>query len=182
MSDTTLIAILSSIGALLTLTIVFVLGQRSERKKQSLLVRSKMLEPIDQWLDGAEKLSGIFSDTLVSVNFGSRLPISYDFDQRRDASQYMAENTNRLIGIINSKRLKTCGTKRLAVQLEQVIRAIDSLVKYRMLPQESEILEKAQAGPLSESFVAELMITKTRFDKSVQDAHSLLAKMRTALT
>lgn len=47
MSEATLIAILGLIGAFLTHTTVFILGQRSERRKQSLHVRSKMLDPIE---------------------------------------------------------------------------------------------------------------------------------------
>jgi hypothetical protein len=181
MTEVVLIAIMGLIGALLTHTIVFVLGQRSERKKQSLLVRSQMLNPIEDWLAGAEKLIGILSDTLVSVQSGSPLPMSYDFEERRKANQYMSENTNRVIGIIESKQLRTRGTKRLADQLAEVIRAIDSLVKYRLLPQESEILDRAQSGSLPESFLSQVMTTKLTFDNRVQEAHSLLSKIRAAL-
>ena len=78
MSEATLIAMLGLIGAFLTHTTVFILGQRSERRKQSLHVRSKMLDPIELWLDGAEKISGILGDTLTSIQAGSPLPISYD--------------------------------------------------------------------------------------------------------
>ena len=182
MSETTLLAILGLVGALLTHLTVFFLGQRSERRKQSLLVRSKLLDPIESWLDGSEKISGILADTLTSIQAGSPLPMSYDFDQRKKAYQYMAESTNRIIGILDSKRLRTFGTKQMSDQLTETIKSIDNLVKFQMLPQEYEVVDLAQAGPLPRQFIIKVMSTKMKFDELIQQAHSLIAKIKTALT
>lgn len=108
--------------------------------------------------------------------------MSYDFEQRRKAYQYMSESSNRIIGILDSKRLRTLGTRRLADHLAETIKSIDKLVKFQMLPQESGVLDLAQAGPLPEKFIIEVMNTKMKFDALVQEAHSIISRIKTALT
>jgi hypothetical protein len=41
-----------------------------------------MLKPIEEWLQGTEKLVGILGDTLSSITIDSPVPINYDFDER----------------------------------------------------------------------------------------------------
>src|SRR5450759_2500483 len=114
MSDSLIITVLSFAGALLSGTIGHVLGQRAERRRQSLVIRAEMLKPIDEWLKGAEKIVGIFSDTLASIRLNMRQPVSYNFDERRKASNFMAETNNEVFGIIESRSLHIRKTKRSA--------------------------------------------------------------------
>ncbi|MDQ3007398.1 MAG: hypothetical protein M3R47_18685, partial [Chloroflexota bacterium] len=69
--------IVTVLGSLLTLIVGFFLGQYAEKRKQSLLVRSEMLKPIEEWLNAIEKFNGIVGDTLTSVVIGNQAPIMY---------------------------------------------------------------------------------------------------------
>jgi len=80
MSETLLIAIIGIASTLLSGIISFTLGQRAERQKQSLLVRAKILKPIDEWLKGGEKMVSIFSYTISSVAQKLPLLIGCDFN------------------------------------------------------------------------------------------------------
>ena len=119
MSESLVIAILGIAGTLLSGIISFVLGQRAERQKQTLLIKAETLKPIDEWLKGAEKMVGIFSDTISAITLNLRLPVNYDFDERRKASNFMAEKTNEALGIITSGSFQTGKTKQLAKELRE---------------------------------------------------------------
>ena len=168
-------------GLLLSGVIGHVLGQRAERNKQSLLIRAEMLKPIDQWLKGVEKLVGILSDTIVSITLKMPAPVSYDFDERRKTSNFMAEKTNEILGILASKSLQTKKTVSLAKELGDVISALDTLVKFQLLPRESDIVERSKRGALTEDVILEAGSLKLYLDSLLQKAHSLVAKIRTML-
>jgi len=182
MSESIIIAILSIVGALLSGTIGHILGQRAERQKQSLIIRAEMLKPIDEWLKGVERMVGIFSDTLASITLNSRQPISYNFDERRKASNFMAEKTNEIFGIIASRSLQIRKTKRLAKELSDVIRSLDRLIKFELLPRESDIVDRSNNGTLTIDIMLDAGRIKLQIDALLQGAHSLVAQIKTALT
>lgn len=182
MSETLLTTILGIIGALLSGVISFTLGQRAERQKQSLSIRAEMLKPIDEWLKGAEKMLGIFSDTLVSITLNMSLPVSYNFDERRRASNFMAEKTNEVLGIIASNTLQTRKTKRLAKELSEIVKLIDNLVKFELLPRESDIVDRSNNGTLTNDYMFDAGRLKLQLDSLLQKAYSLAARIKTSLT
>ena len=182
MSESALIALLGLLGLLLTSVVGFVLGKRAERQKQSLLIRSQMLTPVEEWLEGAERISGILADTLSSVTAGSPMPVGYDFEERKKSYRYMGENTNKVMGILDSKSLRTLRTWRKTKRLGSVILEIDSLLKYAMLPRESEILDRDMQGNLTNEFMLETGAIKLRADMLFQEAYSLISRIRTSLT
>jgi len=141
-----LIAILGVSGTLLSGIISFVLGQRAERQKQSLVIRSEMLIPIEEWLKGAEKMVGILGDTASAIALNLPTPVNYNLDERRKASTFMSENTNAVLGILDSKSLQTRSTKRLTNELEMVISRLDQAIKFQLLPMESEIISRANSN------------------------------------
>ena len=89
MSETLLITLLGIIGTVLGSIISFLLGTRREKKKQSLIIRSQLLEPIEEWLQGAEKMIGIFYDTIITLVQGLPYPMTYNPEERRIATQIM---------------------------------------------------------------------------------------------
>jgi len=182
MSDSLIITVLSFAGALLSGTIGHVLGQRAERRRQSLVIRAEMLKPIDEWLKGAEKIVGIFSDTLASIRLNMRQPVSYNFDERRKASNFMAETNNEVFGIIESRSLHIRQTKRSAKGLSDAIRSLDSLIKFQLLPTESEIVDRSNKGSLTDEYMIDSAMLKAQADTLLQTAHSFIAQLKTALT
>ncbi len=182
MSESLVLAVIGIAGTLLAGIVSFVLGQRAERRKQSLLIRAEMLKPIEEWLKGAERMVGILGDTMSSIVLNMQLPVNYDFAERRKASNYMAEKTNEILGIISSNSLQTWRTKRLAKELSETIRQIDNLIKFQLLPRESEIVGRSNNGTLTEAFMIEAGQLKLYIDSLLQRAYSLIAQIKAILT
>ena len=181
MSDSLLITILGIAGTLLSVIVSFVLGQRAEKSKQSLVIRAEMLKPIDEWLKGAEKMVGIFSDTMASIALNTPLPVNYDFTERRNASNFMAEKTNQVLGVIESNILQTSRTKLLAKEISETIRQIDNLIKFELLPRENSLIERSNNRTITKGDMLEAGSLKLQLDSLLQKAHSLVAKIKTSL-
>jgi hypothetical protein len=182
MSESLLIAVLGIAGTLLSGIISFVVGRRAERQKQSLVIRAEMLKPIEEWLKGAERMVGILGDTMSSIVLNMRLPVNYGFEERRKASNYMAEKTNEILGIISSNSLQTWKTRRLTKELSETVRLIDNLIKFQLLPRESEIVGHSNKGTLTEEYMLEAGQLKLYIDSLLQKAYSLIAQIKTILT
>ena len=78
-----LIAILGVAGTLLSGLIFFVLGQGVERQKQSLIIRSEMLIPIEKRLKGAEKMVSILGDTASAIAHNLLKPVNYHLNEEK---------------------------------------------------------------------------------------------------
>ena len=182
MSDTVLVSILGGVFLLLASIVSFVLGQRSERQRQSLTIRAEMLKPIEEWLRGAERMVGILGDTVASVSADSPLPVTYSLEERRKATQFMIEKTNIVLGILQSNSLGTRRTKRLAAELSQTIRALDSEIKYVLLPLDDQVISRSVAKTLTQEFLLQVAQVKLKFESEIQQAHSLIAQLKTAFT
>ena len=182
MSESLLITILGIAGTLLSVIVSFGLGQRAEKIKQSLLIRAEMLKPIDEWLKGAEKMVGIFSDTMASIALNMPLPVNYNFTERRNASNFMAEKTNQVLGVITSNILQTSKTKLSAKELSETIRQIDNLIKFELLPRESDLVDRSNNKTLTKGNMLEAGSLKLQLDTLLQKAHSIVAQIKTSLT
>lgn len=177
-----LITFLGILGTFLSGIIFFVLGQRAERKKQSLIVRSEMLSPIEEWLKGAEKMVGILGDTVSSIALNLQYPVNYNLDERRKASTFMSENTNKVIGILDSKGLQTRNTKKLSTELEKSIKSLDQAIKFHLLPLENEIVSRANSNTLNEEFMLQALQLKSAIDLDLQKSYKLISKLKTSFT
>lgn len=100
-------ALVSIAGIILS----YYLGIRREKIRQSLIVRSQMLDPIDKWLSSAEEQVSMLSDTIVAINQGLSGPTMYNMEERLQAAKSMSQQTNRLYGILKSDSLKTNSKK-----------------------------------------------------------------------
>jgi hypothetical protein len=166
------------IGTLLAVVISYALGQRAERKKQSLFIRSEMLKPIEEWLSGAGKLVRILGETVNAVVLDQAFPSGGDADERRRAANFMSENSNLVIGILDSKSLQTPRTRKLAAELEISILTIEQAVKYQLLPVESEIVGKPG---LSQEALRQAGELKLKLENELQNAYKLIANIKTSL-
>ena len=177
-----LIAVLGLAAPLLSGLVMFAVGRRWERKKQSLLIRAQMLDPIREWLRGVERFSGIVGDTLTSVI--TKIPESqtYDLEEKRKAAQFMIENTNEVLGILDSESLSTGRTKSSAKRLAALISDLDRQVKRELLPLDDEILDRSAQKRISYDFVLRVGNLKSSIDSKVKEAYGLMARIKTALT
>ena len=178
MTENLLIALLGFVVSLFTLYI----GIKIEKRRQSLIIRSQMLEPIEEWLKGAEKMIGIFYDTIVTLIQGLPLPMTYNLEERRKATQFMIENTNKMLGIIDSKGLQTKNTKHLAQQLSEIIKNLDNKIKFELLPEDNKLIELANQKQLNQDFINEALKLRNQLDGQVQAAYSIISKIRTKFT
>jgi hypothetical protein len=179
MSESLQIALIGIAGTIFAGLIGIFGGRWIEKRKQSLIIRIQLLEPIIEWLKGAEKLVGMFSDTLSSIAFKSVSPINYNFDERRTTANFMTEKTNEIFGILISNSLQIRVTKPLANELNSTIRSLDRLIKIRMLPLDSEILA---TGTLTSDIMKKAGELKLEIDDELQKAYSLIAQIKTAFS
>ncbi len=182
MFDSIVLTIIGIVGTLLAGVVGHVLGQRSERRKQSLAIKAEMLKPIEEYLKGAEKMVGIFSDTMSSIALNLPAPVNYSFDERRKASNFMAEKTNEVFGIVASDGLQTGPTKRLAKELATTLKGLDALIKFQLLPRESELVDRSNKRTLKEDFMMECGVIKLQSDALLQKSYSLIAQIRNSLS
>ncbi len=140
-----------------------------------------MLDTIKEYLQGAERFVGILSDTLASISTGSPGPVLYSLEERRVSARTMSERSNQILGILASKGLNTRKTKRDANSLAALVRAVDSELKDELLPLDLEIQDRALTGRLDPAFVARVAQFKLEMDRRLQDAHRLIARIKTHL-
>lgn len=178
----TLRAILELLGPLLISIITFFLGQRWERHRQSLIIRSQMLQPIEQWLQGAERMIGIVGDTVISVTLNSAQPVTYNLEERRRAAQAMIEKSNIVIGILQSNSLRIWTTRKLAGQLADTIMYIEYQLKQVLVPLDIGILEHDLAGTLTRDFLTDVGEVNAKLQMEIRKAHMLIAQLKTAFT
>lgn len=133
-------------------------------------------------MGGAERIIGIFADTLSSVASNSLFPLTYSLEDRRKAAQFMSEKSNVVIGILVSKSLQTRQTRKNSQLLHQTVVTLDNLIKYKMLPLDNQILGNSAIDILSPDFVVEVGNLKVQLDTLVQTSYSLIAKIKTNLT
>ena len=182
MIDSLILTIIGIAGTLLAGVVGHVLGQRSERRKQSLAIKAEMLKPIEEYLKGAEKIVGIFSDTMSSIALNLPAPVNYSFDERRKASNFMAEKTNEIFGIVASNGLQTGHTKPIAKELANTLKGLDILIKFQLLPRESELVDRSNKRTLKEDFMLECGAMKLQADSLLQKAYSLIAQIKNSLS
>jgi hypothetical protein len=175
------VALLGFTGTLLAVIISYALGQRAERKKQSLFIRSEMLKPIEDWLKGAEKLVRLLGDKIHAMVLDQADPSSNDFEERRRAAIFISENTNIVIGILDSKSLQTPRTRKLAAELEISILTIEQAVKYQLLPAESEIIGQTRKQALTQETIRQAGELKLKLENELQNAYKLIANIKTSL-
>jgi len=180
--DEILLGILGFVGILLSVVLGRILGQRSERRKQSLAIRSDMLNPVKSWLSGVEKFIGILGDTLSSISIPSPLPLTYDFEERRQGAQFMIENTNEVLGILDSKTLRVRNARNEVDVLKSIIVELNNRLKFELLPLDHEILKRAQTQRIDEAFIRQVGETKLSMEAQVRECYSLLAKIKTKYT
>lgn len=140
-----------------------------------------LLETISNWLGGIDKFISVLGDTLTSVAIGSATPLIYDLEERGELAKFMSENSNAVLGIVDSDALMTKNDQESGLELAKVIKDIDGLVKYRLLPLDHEILDRASQGPLPESFAKEVGEFKLQLERKVRRAHSLLARIKSSI-
>ena len=177
-----LLGILGFLGLLLSGVLGRVLGQRSEKRKQSLAIKAEMLDPLKLWLGGVEKFIGILGDTLSSISVPSPVPLTYDFEERRKSSQFMIENTNEVLGILDSETLSIRRTRKEVRALKSHIVELDNRLKFELLPLDHEILDRARSRSIDEAFLQQVGETKLSMERQVRECYSLVAQIKTQYT
>jgi len=95
---------------------------------------------------------------------------------------FISEKTNEVLGIIASNSLQTRKTKRSSKELSEIITELDKLIKFGLLPKESEIVDRSNNGTLTNDHLLEAGNLKLHIDSLLQRAYSLESRIKTALT
>jgi len=145
------------------------------------MIRNELLKPLEEWLDGAEKIIQMVADTMTTISQNSPLPLSYSMEERRKAGQFISEKTNRMFGILQSNSLRTFGTAKHVAKLTNRINSLDQMKKYQLLPLDNNILDAAADGKLTQETIVTTLALYQQLQTQMQEAHSLLAKIKTSL-
>ena len=181
MTNETLIIVLGLTAPMLSGLIFFILGKRSERRIQSLRVRSELLEPVQEFLGGMERFQQMFADSISGYALGQGIPVTYSQEERRRTAQQLGEDTNRTLGILKSNALRIRGTRKAARRLYAVIVTLDTVVKLRFMLLESQLSDKFDTGTLAQDDIRSAGVMLLEFQSTLQEAHGLVAAIRTSL-
>jgi len=152
-----------------------------ERRKQSLQVRAKMIEPVEEWVDNVNRMIHIVGDNLITLSLGLPLPTNYDFSERHEVSRRLAEDTSKVLAILKSRALQTLGTRRLATQLSQTVERLNAFVQNVLLPADIAITEKGTTMQNISDDLRTVLAYSATASQLVQDAHILISQLKTKL-
>ncbi len=158
----------------------FIAGKIYEQRHQSLAIKAKMLIPIEEWIEGIEKIVLVLADTVAVSTTGNLLLLTYGIDDRQQIARLITEKTNRVLGIIKSNSLRTWQTRNLLEQLSSRILALDSQIKYVLLPLDLQIFNSIPEGSVTKESIIDALALKDHLDTQIQEVHSLIAKIKTA--
>jgi hypothetical protein len=117
-------------------------GVLLERRKQSLVNRRELVEPVQQWLDTATSLVGIVADDVVTIAEGQPVPVGYTLDDRTRVGRHLNEMTPRVKALMDSRALHTLGTRRLSGQLAQSVNMLSDHLEKTLLPLDLALVER----------------------------------------
>ena len=180
--ENNLILIFVAIMGLLSSVICFVLGQRFERHKQTMIIKTNLLLPIEEWLNGAERMSSMFGDTVNTIEAGIPIPMIYNFEERRTLYQKMSEGTNKVLGILESEGLLTGKNRKQVEKLSENIGEISHLLQRVILPLENEITRLSTTEKLSADQKTRVVAVSQNIGVLLFASHSIIAKLKTQYT
>jgi hypothetical protein len=152
-----------------------------ERRNQSLQIRAKMIEPVEEWVDHVNRVIQIVGDDLVTLSQGLPLPANYSFEERHAVSRKLAEDTSKVLAILESRVLQTLGTRKLASQLGQVVEQLNTFIQGALLPADLTLIEKGAARQDLAYDMGVVLTYTTTAKQLIQQAHILISKLKTRL-
>jgi hypothetical protein len=174
-----LLTIFVAVMGLLSTVIGFVLGQRLEKHKQTMVIKSNLLLPIEDWLNGAERMNGMLGDTVGAISAGLPIPVIYNFEERRTIQQKMSEGTNKVLGILLSESLLTRQNKKQVNTLSENIGQISQILQRELLPLENEISALGNKGQITDEMRNSVISVNGKLNLLLFASHSLIAKIKT---
>ena len=174
-----LLTIFVAVMGLLSTVIGFVLGQRLEKHKQTMVIKSNLLLPIEDWLNGAERMNGMLGDTVSAISSGLPIPIIYNFEERRIIHQKMSEGTNKVLGILQSEGLLTRNNKKQINTLSENIGQISQILQRELLPLENAISGLGEKRQIPEELRRGVISVNGKLNVLLFASHSLIAKIKT---
>jgi hypothetical protein len=178
MSNELITGLLTAIVGLFSGILGFTLAKRWERNKLGITLIIETLQPIIDWLKCVEKLIQIFADDYDFFVYGQRLTSTYTLDDRRKSNQYIKENKNEVIGILNSQILQKRKIRKYAIQLGEHIKKIESALYTKLLsinndPSTMDNIEKQR-----QEFMDQYTPAKLELDSLLQNAYKIINKMK----
>ena len=73
-------------------------------------------------------------------------------------------------------------TKKLVELLSIKIKSLDKRIKYELLPNDNKLIELANQKRLSQDFIEEAQKLRDQLDGQIQEAYSIISKIRTKFT
>jgi hypothetical protein len=176
------IAIISSI---LTATIGlfgvllgYILAKRWERNKLEISLIIDTLKPIMEWLKCVEKLIQIFADDYDFVVYREKQTSTYTLDDRRKSYQFIKENKNEVIGILNSQILQKQNIRKYAIELGENITNIENALYNKLLSIKFDTSTMADFERRRMEFIGQSTQVKIELDLLLQNSYKIINKMK----
>lgn len=169
------------VSSVVSLCIGFVLGLVSERHKQVVTERAKMLSEVSAWVNDLTTLIHCLGEDLANLSQGREVILLPDFKSRQLLSQKLATSTPRIKGIVQSGSLRTLTTRSLVRELDSTLGQMHQFVTAVIIP-----AHVALTAPGFDPFeeperVAQMVLQCSHGDAIAQAAQALLAKLSTSL-
>jgi hypothetical protein len=170
--------LLTALIGLFGIVIGYMLAKKWERNKLEITLIIETLQPIIDWLKCVEKLIQIFADDYDIFIIGERLPSTYTLDDRRKSNQYIKENKNEVIGILNSQILQKRKIRKYAIQLEEQIITIESKLYMKLLSIKYDPSTIVDIEKQRKEFLDQYTQAKLELDVLLQNSYNIIIKMK----
>ncbi len=157
-------------------------GRVFEKHKLAQQNRLKLLEPIEQWVEQASRLIGIVGDELSAVSRGLPLPVMYGIEDRRQTAKTLGESKEKVLGILDSKALRTYGTRKLSSRLADLVLRLDVLIEREYLQAYYRLFDTLDKHQDAQPHMVALLAITSVANSMIQDVHACLAQLKTRYT
>jgi len=178
MDSATQWGVITTIVGILT----FLAGRFFEQRKLAQANRLKLLEPVEEWVQGASRIIGIVGDDISAIAVGLPSPIGYSPRDRIEAGKALAESKAKVLGILRSHALTTWGTRKFSVRLSTLVNQLSLAIEREYMPAHSRLLDKMnRKEDLSVDMMA-LVATASAINVIIQEIHMCLSQLKIRFT
>ena len=155
-------------------------GKSLERRKAIMHIRLELLKPIEEWLEQVTRIESIIGDEVTSITQGRASRATYQFEDRAKTTQRLSEDKLKILGILESKSLRTWGTRKSSILLEVLVPKIATHLETKFLPAQINFMSTLTAGDPPDSEFAELLYMTEILRDLIKEAYGLIAILKTS--
>jgi hypothetical protein len=154
-------------------------GRFYEKRKLEQENRLKLLEPVEAWIDKCSRMISIIGSEIPSLAEGNYKSGIYNKSEIVETEKYMEENTDKVIGILNSTALSTFTTKNISQRLSELILMLKNDITIKLLPKHSLLVYNKKSGNVDGKEIFESLLLVKQIKSTIVEIHSCISKLKT---